>query len=441
MSTTISKKRVFFGSNLAFVLPLILLSGLGIVTLLSTRVLPDGSFGDLDIVWKQVTALVIGWAGFILFSKLDLSYLKYWQVLALIYAATVILLLVTLFFAPVINGVRRWLVIGGFQIQPSEIAKLSVIVMTASIISMREKFNEWILFLITLVATLVIFLLVYLEPGGSMSLLILSLWFVVAFLGLSNPFRNSVLVAIIASISGGFLVAAVTGNWYWYLLVFLGVVIAIFSVYSRGMSKILVAISLSIALLMGVFLSVVWDNVLRDYQKGRIEAFFNPAETESNIGFNVNQSRIAIGSGQIFGKGFGNGTQSKRDFIPEHETDFIFASYAEEFGLVGSLFLLGLYAVVVLLCFITGMNLVEEKMLSLICIGIGLQILLGVFINVGTNLGAIPATGIPLPLMSSGGTVTIMTLFSMGIVQNIYKKYLGKTKNKSEDILDVYEMS
>jgi len=423
MSTTISKKRVFFGSNLAFVLPLILLSGLGIVTLLSTRVLPDGSFGDLDIVWKQVTALVIGWAGFILFSKLDLSYLKYWQVLALIYAATVILLLVTLFFAPVINGVRRWLVIGGFQIQPSEIAKLSVIVMTASIISMREKFNEWILFLITLVATLVIFLLVYLEPGGSMSLLILSLWFVVAFLGLSNPFRNSVLVAIIASISGGFLVAAVTGNWYWYLLVFL------------------VAISLSIALLMGVFLSVVWDSVLRDYQKGRIEAFFNPAETESNIGFNVNQSRIAIGSGQIFGKGFGNGTQSKRDFIPEHETDFIFASYAEEFGLVGSLFLLGLYAVVVLLCFITGMNLVEEKMLSLICIGIGLQILLGVFINVGTNLGAIPATGIPLPLMSSGGTVTIMTLFSMGIVQNIYKKYLGKTKNKSEDILDVYEMS
>ncbi|HQI92737.1 MAG TPA: FtsW/RodA/SpoVE family cell cycle protein, partial [Candidatus Dojkabacteria bacterium] len=80
-------------------------------------------------------------------------------------------------------------------------------------------------------------------------------------------------------------------------------------------------------------------------------------------------------------------------------------------------------------------------MLSLICIGVGLQILLGVFINVGTNLGAIPATGIPLPLMSSGGTVTIMTLFSMGIVQNIYMKYLRKTKNKSEDILDVYEIS
>jgi len=128
-------------------------------------------------------------------------------------------------------------------------------------------------------------------------------------------------------------------------------------------------------------------------------------------------------------------------FLPEHETDFIFASYAEEFGLVGSLFLLGLYAVIVLTCFTTGMNLVDEKMLSLICIGIGLQILLGVFINVGTNLGAIPATGIPLPLMSSGGTVTIMTLFSMGIVQNIYKKYLTKTKDKSNDILNVYEIS
>lgn len=441
MPINISKKRTFFGSNLAIVLPLILLSALGIITLLSTRILPDGSLGELSIVWKQVIALGIGWLGFLFFSKVDLTYLKYWQVLALIYGVTVALLVITLFFAPVINGVRRWLVIGGFQIQPSEIAKLSVILITASIMSMREKFNEWILFLITLVSTLVIFFLIYLEPGGSMSLLIMSIWFLLAFLGLSNPFRNSVLVTIIGSITAGFLVAAITGNWYWYALVILGIVIAIFSIYSRRMSKILVVISLCVALLLGVLLSVVWDSVLRDYQKDRIEAFFNPAETESNIGFNVNQSRIAIGSGQIFGKGFGNGTQSKREFIPEHETDFIFASYAEEFGLVGSLFLLGLYAAIVLVCFTTGMNLVEDRMLSLICIGVGLQILLGVFINVGTNLGAIPATGIPLPLMSSGGTVTIMTLFSMGIVQNIYMKYLGKTKNKSEDILDVYEIS
>ncbi len=441
MSITISKKRNFWGSNLVIVLPLILLSALGIITLLSTRILADGSIGDLGIVWKQVIALSIGWLGFYFFSKIDLSYLKHWQVLALIYGVTVILLIVTLLFAPVINGVRRWLIIGGSQIQPSEIAKLSVILITASVMSMRERFNEWILFLFTLAGTFVIFLLVYLEPGGSMSLLIMSIWFLLAFLGLSNPFRNSVLVVIIASITGGFLVAAVTSNWYWYLLVFLGIVIAIFAVYARGMSKILVAVSLSVALLLGVLLSVVWDSVLHDYQKDRIEAFFNPAETESNIGFNVNQSRIAIGSGQIFGKGFGNGTQSKREFIPEHETDFIFASYAEEFGLLGSLFLLGLYAVIVLTCFTTGMNLVDEKMFSLICIGVGLQILLGVFINIGTNLGAIPATGIPLPLMSSGGTVTIMTLFSMGIVQNIYKKYLEKTKNKSEDILNVYEVS
>lgn len=441
MPINISKKRTFFGSNIVIVLPLILLSALGVITLLSTRILPDGSLGELSIVWKQVIALGIGWLGFLFFSKVDLTYLKYWQVLALIYGVTVALLVITLFFAPVINGVRRWLVIGGFQIQPSEIAKLSVILITASIMSMKEKFNEWILFLITLASTLVIFLLIYLEPGGSMSLLIMSIWFLLAFLGLSNPFRNSVLVTIIGSITAGFLVAAITGNWYWYALVILGIVIAIFSIYSRRMSKILVVISLSVALLLGVLLSVVWDSVLRDYQKDRIEAFFNPAETESNIGFNVNQSRIAIGSGQIFGKGFGNGTQSKREFIPEHETDFIFASYAEEFGLVGSLFLLGLYAAIVLVCFTTGMNLVEDRMLSLICIGVGLQILLGVFINVGTNLGAIPATGIPLPLMSSGGTVTIMTLFSMGIVQNIYMKYLRKTKNKSEDILDVYEIS
>lgn len=440
MSITIFKKRFSFGLNFLITLPLLLLSVLGIVTLLSTRILPDGSFEDLGIVWKQIIALGIGWIGFILFSKVDISYLKYWQVLILIFVFTVILLIITL-FSPVINGVRRWIIIGNFQLQPSEIAKLSVIIITASIMSMKEKFNEWILFFISLIASFVIFLLIYLEPGGSMSLLIFTLWFIIAFLGLNNPFRNSILVLIIVCISTGFLMASITGNIYWYLLICFGVVIAIFSIYSKKMSKILVVVSLIIALFIGILLSITWDNILRDYQKDRIEAFFKPAETESNIGFNVNQSRIAIGSGQIFGKGFGNGTQSKRNFIPEHETDFIFASYAEEFGLVGSLFLLILYGMIILLCFVVAMNLVEEKMLSLICIGIGLQILLGVFINIGTNLGAIPATGIPLPLMSSGGTVTIMTLFSMGIIQNIYKKYLSKTKNKSNNILNIYDIS
>jgi rod shape determining protein RodA len=119
----------------------------------------------------------------------------------------------------------------------------------------------------------------------------------------------------------------------------------------------------------------------------------------------------------LFGKGFGNGTQSKRNFLPEHQTDFIFASFAEEFGLVGSLFLMTLYGYLVVKCFTIGMNTSDNQFLSLLTLGVGVKLLLEVFINIGTNIGTIPATGIPLPLMSAGGSITIMTFVAMGLVR------------------------
>ncbi len=441
MTASINRKRFFISSNIWILIPLILLSVIGIVTLLSTRVLPEGGFGDLSIVYKQIFALVIGWIAYILLSRIDVSYFKYWQILLSIFIITVILLLIPLIFGPSINGVRRWIVIGEFQLQPSEIAKLTVILITAGIFSIKDKFNEWILFGMSLLSTFVIFLLVYLEPGGSMSLLIFSTWFVVSFLALKNPLRNTLLLIIIGSISLGILLPSITGNNYFYLLALLGVIITIFSIYSHKISKVYIIVSVLISILLGLGSSVLWRVVLKDYQKDRIVAFFNPEETASNIGFNVNQSKIVIGSGQIFGKGFGNGTQSKREFIPEHETDFIFASFAEEFGLVGSLFLISLYAVIIISCFLIGINTGGEKLYSLISIGVGIQILLVVFVNIGTNLGAIPATGIPLPLMSSGGTVTILTLASLGLVQNINNQYSKNTKNRNKEILDTYEIS
>lgn len=194
-----------------------------------------------------------------------------------------------------------------------------------------------------------------------------------------------------------------------------------------------------VGITLGSISSVIWENILHDYQKERIEVFLDPSGKEDDMGFNVNQSRIAIGSGQIFGKGFGNGTQSKRDFLPEHETDFIFASYAEEFGLVGSMFLIFVYATLVLICIFKSIKTTDNKMFSLISLGIGLMILLQVFINIGTNLGTIPATGIPLPFMSVGGSSTIMTLLSLGIIQNIHNSISGKLNTNKKQILDIYE--
>jgi len=439
MDLQLHKLRTLLPVDWKVLLPAILLSIIGVITILSTTILPEGGYGDLSIVWKQVISIGIGFVLFFVISLVDLSYLKYWQVLLAIWGITVILLALTLMIGPVINGVRRWLYIGGFQLQPSEIAKFAVIVITAGVFSMRGKFNELVLFVVTFLSVAALFILIYLEPGGSMSLLTLTIWFLITFLALSNPLRNSLLVLIIGSVSGGFLIAAVTNNWLWYLTIILGMVLTVFILYSKTNWKPLAIGALVLGLFLGIFFTISWDSILHDYQKQRIVAFINPTETTEDEGFNVNQSKIAIGSGQLIGKGFGNGTQSKRNFLPEHETDFIFASFAEEFGLVGSVLVLGLYGFLIIYCFLTAINVIKNPLYSLICIGVGIKLLLEVFINLGTNMGTIPATGIPLPLMSAGGTITIMTLVCLGLVQNISIRHQQGHRDKSEEILDVYE--
>jgi rod shape determining protein RodA len=255
-----------------------------------------------------------------------------------------------------------------------------------------------------------------------MTLLTLLIWFFVAFMGLTNPLRNSAVLLVLGLVLGGFLLGAITGSASWYLLIIPGVILTIFIFYSKNSWRKAVVISLIVSIFLGLLSSVIWQELLQDYQKDRIVAFLNPSETESDIGFNVNQARIAIGSGQLLGKGFGNGTQSKRDFLPEHQTDFIFASFAEEFGLVGSLFLITLYGYLIVHCFLIAMDTSKDQFLSLLVLGISIKLLFEVFINLGTNMGAIPATGIPLPLMSAGGSITVMTLLAFGLVQNVKMK-------------------
>jgi rod shape determining protein RodA len=417
MNSLSSKTKRTFFPNLRVLLPLVILSIIGVMTLLSTTILPKGGFGDLEIVYKQILFVIVGIVLFLLLSKIDLTYLKHWQVMTIIYVLTLSLLLITFFFAPTINYVRRWLVIGGIQIQPSEIAKVVVILYTALILSKKDTYNEWLLFFVSFLLTIPFVVLIYIEPDASMALLTLLVWFSVAFLGLTNPVRNTIVILIVGSIVGAFLFSAITGNLLWYLLVIVGVVLAVFAFYSKNPWRKVAVIALIIAFVLGIASSAVWDRMLKDYQKDRIIAFFNPTETEADIGFNVNQSRIAIGSGRLFGKGFGNGTQSKRNFLPEHQTDFIFASFAEEFGLAGSLFLMALYGYLIVKCFTIGMDTSDNQFLSLLTLGVGVKLLLEVFINIGTNLGTIPATGIPLPLMSAGGSITVMTFVAMGLVR------------------------
>ena len=430
-----SKKIKRIKADPYLLIPSILISFIGVVTLLSTTIDSNGLFGDISIVKKQVIFLLIGFIIYFLISLFDASLFKYIQVIVPIYVLTLILLICVYLFGPVINNVQRWLVIGGVQLQPSEIAKVTVILTTACIFSFKGKYNQWILFLISFLAVLPIFLLVYFEPAGSMSLLILLIWFLVAFTGLSNQLRNSIALFIAALVAISIFLVSFSGNWLYILIGVAGAIIAIFVFYFRDSWRIIVSVSFCIGVLLGLVSMFLYNDGLKDYQRKRIEAFLNPAQNTQDIGFNVNQARIAIGSGQILGKGFGNGTQSKRDFLPEHQTDFIFASFAEEFGLVGSLFLLTLYGIIIIRILMTAIS-SGDIFSSMILVGIAMKILFEVFINIGTNLGVIPATGIPLPLMSAGGTITIMTLLSLGIVQSIINR--KDTYKSVNNIIDNY---
>lgn len=431
------RERRKLNIDITLFLPIVFLCIIGMVALLSTVITTDGTFGDMSIITKQIFFVLTGLILYFLLSMFNISIFREWQIVLGIYIATLALLILVLIFGPVVNNVQRWLVVGGIQIQPSEIAKFTVILTTATVLSFKDRYNEWLLFFVSLLLTLPLVVLIYMQPSGSMSILTLLIWFLVAFTGLNNQLRNSVLLVIIGSITLTFFLISVTGNWYFLLLSLVGIVLSVFGFYYRDSWKIFIVGGLISSILLGLFSTIVYTGILREYQRERIEVFLNPTGDTQDLGFNVNQARIAIGSGQIFGKGFGNGTQSKRDFLPEHQTDFIYASFAEEFGLVGSLFLLALYGVIITRGLIVSVSNVDNPFFVMLTVGITMKLLLEVFINIGTNTGTIPATGIPLPLISAGGSITVMTLFSLGVIQSIIN--VSKKREKKGNIIDNYE--
>lgn len=438
MQTFLGKQKKNFNIELKILIPSIVISIIGLIALLSTTILPDGTFADTSIVSKQLIFIIVGYFLYFILSKTDLSYSRYWQVIFSLYLLTLLSLLAVLLFGPTINNVKRWLVVGDIQLQPSEFAKITIIFLTAYVLSLKVRFNQWILFVVSLLLTLPIFFLTYLQPDGSMSILLLAIWFFVAFTGLDDQFRNSIAIGIVILGIFGFLLASILSSAIWLVLVIISFIIAIFAYFYRDSWRVLVVISFLLSIVLGLGSSIVWDSVLRDYQKDRIEVYLNPTEDTGDAGFNVNQARIAIGSGKIWGKGFGNGTQSKRNFLPEHQTDFIFASFAEEFGLVGTIFLLILFAVIILSGFSKTILLTNEPYFAMIVLGFTVKLLLEVFINIATNTGAIPATGIPLPLVSAGGSVTLVTLFSLGVIQSIIARHAKV--DDTTDIIQSYEV-
>lgn len=342
--------------NIGLLILPILIFSLGYISLLSTS--PDKAR-------TQLIFFIVGYAIYIAASFVDLTFLKYYWKLPFF---LVLALLVLTFVGGVVKfGASSWLRIGVFTFEPSEFAKIALIVgLSALIVSDSET-------------------LFRLRGIYKLLLLILP----VTVLVLIQPDLGTALVLLAA---------------------FVGVL------FYAGLNKIYFFM---MAMAFGIFSSPIWS-FLHDYQKRRILVLLNPNLDVLGSGYNVTQAMIALGSGRLLGKGFGMGTQSHLGFLPVYWTDFIFSSFSEEWGFVGAALLLILYAAL-LICLIHIAYRVKDAFGSLVCIGTFVIFFFQFLINVGMNLGMTPVTGVTLPLVSYGGSSIISSFILLGLVQSFWR--------------------
>lgn len=305
---------------------------------------------------KQFASLGLGLVACMTLFSID--YHKWARWAPLLYLAGLVLLLLLFFFGHSVLGARRWLSIGFLTFQPSEVSKVATLLLLARYLSQKEKADLFI----PLIIVVLPLLLIASQPDLGTAFLFLPLGLVLVYLA-GARIRHLLLLI------GSFLLAS----------------------------------------------PLVWL-FLHDYQKRRILSFLNPARDPLGAGYNVIQSKIAIGSGRLLGKGFLNSTQSS--FLPGHHTDFIFSSFAEEWGFLGSLLLLGIYFFLIIRAIEISLH-AKDRLGSLLAAGVAILLTSQIIINIAMATGILPATGLPLPFLSYGGSHLVTSLASIGLLLNI----------------------
>lgn len=290
-----------------------------------------------------------------------------------LYGVISVLLVLVLILGDVSKGAQRWLDLGVVRFQPSELMKLAMPMTVAAFLHLRR--------LPPSLLTIVLTLLIIAFPAG---------------LIIDQPDLGTALLVITA---GGFALFFAGLQWRWIL---------------------------GAAALFGAATPVLWQQ-LHDYQRQRILTLLNPESDPLGAGYHIMQSKIAIGSGGLFGKGWMNGTQAHLDFVPEAHTDFIFAVFAEEMGLLGVIVLLTLYMAIVGRCLWIATR-AQDSFQRLLAAALTMTFFIYVFINIGMVIGILPVVGVPLPLMSYGGTSAVTLLASFGMLMSIHthRKLLAK---------------
>ncbi len=331
---------------------------------------------------KQVIWIIVSTITFIFASNVDWSFLKNTRVIIYLFLLSTALLFMLFILGSIAKGAQSWFNFGAFSFQPVDVVKLAVILLLSKYFSRRHiEIANIRHILVSGAYVFVVFLLVMLQPDFGSAIIIFAVWF------------GMVLVS--------------------------------------GISK---KHLLAVFLIATVVFAGLWFFAFKPYQKARIVTFLNPLTDIRGSGYNAYQSTIAVGSGQIFGKGIGYGTQSKLQFLPEYQTDFIFSAFAEEWGFFGVTILLLLYGIVfwrmLKISFRGGGNFE-------ILFGLGLLILFLVHttIHIGMNIGLLPVTGNTLPFMSYGGSHLLAEYFGLGILMGMRKNSRSVHKEVSQNEL------
>jgi rod shape determining protein RodA len=339
-----------------------LLAGMSLLMLASLLTLYSASDHNLERVMSQGMNILVAFCCLWIVANLPLHYLM--RTAVPIYVAGMLLLIAVALFGEISHGARRWLNIGVATIQPSELMKIGVPLMMAWYFEKHEASLTLRNYVVAALLLLMPVALIARQPDLGTALLISASGFYVLFLaGLSWRVMGGLFVAAIASAP------------------------------------------------------VMW-RMMHDYQRHRIEMLFDPSQDALGKGYHTIQGMIAVGSGGIFGKGYLNGTQTHLDFLPERTTDFIFAVYSEEFGMVGNLILLAMYFFVIGRGFVITAN-ASTYFTRLMAGSITLTFATYAFVNMGMVSGILPIVGVPLPLVSYGGTSMLTLLLGFGMLMSI----------------------
>jgi rod shape determining protein RodA len=340
-----------------------LLAGLLLLCLLGLVVLYSASGQSTSLLIKQLVRLGVAATGMLVVAQIPPKLLKIWT--PWIFFTGIVLLVMVLVAGEIGKGAQRWLDLGFVRFQPSEIMKLAVPMMAAWYLMDRP--------LPPRLSELAVVLLICLVPA--------------ALIARQPDLGTALLIA-----AAGIIVILLGGISLRFIVMFAGLAVAI--------------------------APVLWLN-MHDYQRQRVLTFLNPETDPLGAGYHIIQSKIAIGSGGMFGKGWLNGTQAQLEFLPERATDFIFAVMGEEFGLFGLATLLVLYALIVLRGLYIATQ-AQDTFSRLLAGSISLTFFVYVFVNTGMVTGLLPVVGVPLPLISYGGTSMVTLMLGFGILMSIH---------------------